>query len=631
MRRLHFFFLITAFLLCSALLLAACGQTPEKTESAAVTGSASEAQPEDDTMLCWPFSPEIDRTTGAGISSFTKEGAILFRNSDGKVTFESGDLPDLTITDPEEALRFAETYTADTSYLEGSELLFGRSDTFLGITVYTFLQKLDTIVLDRGVLKVITKEDGTLIGVADSLLSDETEDFNYAEDIGHTSYDLDARFPGYEREIYTAELTDSLKRPVSISVPVVKDPATGKQYLADLERRIYCTELPENVSEKIEDMDRFDPVCMQTGKNIESKLITYSYMIRVYDLFAGKGWYGPDGRGTVCQLIFDDSGESDGNASFNGYADGFMNFSFGVNDEAGQSLRIIAHEFMHGVSDTNHIGPYKNETGALDEAISDNMGDAVESALLNIGFPENDWFECMRRIHTNQRPLYVWDEYYLPPADILTSENDEGGVHTNSAIISMLSYRLAEAGMSPSERFDFWMMFDLCLTPATGFQETAARLPFIAETAGMPEYGPVLRQAAEELNLIAMQVPETPPDGQAFLWIRLPDTEIFSSGPVALQYMRAGAEYESMTYPAEGSEMILAVLQEGYYSLSLRIGYNPEFDEGEEEPLYFFWNGSEWIPEDELKEEDFDVSALSVYLAGGEEYDLDTSSLSGVR
>lgn len=624
MHKVYYLLLVLITALCLSASLAACGNAaePKASAEAAPQGSSSVSLKDDDTMLSWPFSEEIDRTTGAGISAFTEEGAIRFTDSRGRVTFESGALEGGPVTNEEEALEIAEDYAQEYGCLEGSELLFGRADTFRGITVYTFLQGVEGIILDRGIFKVITKEDGTLVAIANSLLTDDEESLSEAVDAERISYDLENRFSGYEKETWTGELTGSMKQTVSVSVTVMKDPATGNQYLADPDRGILCTFLPADLQEQPETMDRFETVCLQTGENIESKLITYSYITRVYDYFAGKGWQGPDGRGTASQLIFDDSGESDGNASFNGYADGFMNFSFGVNDEASQNLQVIAHEFMHGVSNTNHIGPYENETGALDEAMSDNMGDAVESALLEVDNEENTWFEYMHEIHKNQRPLYVWDEYYLPPAGRFTSSNDLGGVHTNSAIISMLSLRLAEAGMTPSERFDFWMMFDLTLSPATGFQETAARLPFVAEAAGMPEYAPVLRQAAKQLNLVDLSLPEELPAHQCLLTLELPDTELVRDNPVALQYQREDAEYESSAFPIRDTSRITVVLREGSYMITLRIGADPELDGAEEEPVYYFWDGKEWIPGSEVEPESFDDSILSVNLVGGKKYDL---------
>lgn len=619
---------ITCIILTLVLCLTGCGGAEgpsgggEVGSAAEMSGSSLVKTYDDDTLLSWPFSKEIDRTTDAGVSTFTEEGAIRFTNGEGRVTFESGSFEGENVRNEQEALEIAEDYAEEAGYFEGSEILYGRTDSFKGITVYTFLQQAEGIILDRGILKVITKEDGTLIGIANALLTGEEEDLSFTDGPDRVSYDLNLRFRGFETETHTAELKDSLGQPVSVSVPVVKDPETGNQYLADPQRNILCTELPDNSEEKPETMDRFDSVCLQSSKNTESKLITYSYFLRVYDYFAEKGWQGPDGRKTTCQLIFDDSGESDGNASFNGYVDGFMLFSFGVNDEASQSLQVMAHEFMHGVSSTNHIGSYKNETGALDEGISDNMGDAVESVFLNDTFATDDWFESLLRVHTNHRPLYVWDEYYLPPAGMMTTSNDSGGVHTNSSILSMLSYRLAEAGMSFPELFDFWMMFDLTLTPATGFQETAARLPFVAEAAGMPEYAPVLRQAAKELNLIDMSFPETLPSHQFLLTIRLPEDESFHQNPVTLICQREGAQYESSTYPMKGTGEIAVVLQEGDYILTLRVGEDPDMTETEEKPDYFYWNGTKWIPEEEMGDF-YDYDSLSVPFEGGKKYQAD--------
>ena len=56
--------------------------------------------------------------------------------------------------------------------------------------------------------------------------------------------------------------------------------------------------------------------------------------------------------------------------------------------------------------------------------------------------------------------------------------------------------------------------------------------------------------------------------------------------------------------------------------LLLRIGYDPNLDEAEDEPLYFLWNGTKWVPENEGGVESLNNSANYVTFEGGKTYEL---------
>ena len=131
--------------------------------------------------------------------------------------------------------------------------------------------------------------------------------------------------------------------------------------------------------------------------------------------------------------MIDFTGESDGNAYYGGFRDGFHYFGFGTNDYASQSIQVIAHEFMHGVSATNHIGNYENETGALNEAISDLIGSAVEADIMGTTMEQDGWLRSFKESHQDEYPLFIWDEYYIPSTDTPDQNvNDLGSVHHNA-------------------------------------------------------------------------------------------------------------------------------------------------------------------------------------------------------
>ncbi|MBN3553868.1 peptidase M4 family protein [Fictibacillus nanhaiensis] len=142
-------------------------------------------------------------------------------------------------------------------------------------------------------------------------------------------------------------------------------------------------------------------------------------------------------------------GRNYNNAFWNGqqmvYGDGdgttFVSLSGG--------LDVVAHELTHAVTDFSSDLVYQNESGALNESLSDIFGTLVEH-------------------HTNNNPDYeIGEDIYTPnkAGDALrsmsdptkygdpdhysvryTGTSDNGGVHINSGIINKAAYLLAVGG-----------------------------------------------------------------------------------------------------------------------------------------------------------------------------------------
>ncbi|MBY6037617.1 M4 family metallopeptidase [Fictibacillus nanhaiensis] len=142
-------------------------------------------------------------------------------------------------------------------------------------------------------------------------------------------------------------------------------------------------------------------------------------------------------------------GSNYNNAFWNGsqmvYGDGdgttFIPLSGGID--------VVAHELTHAVTDTSSDLVYQNESGALNEAMSDIFGTLVE-------------------YHDNNNPDFeIGEDIYTPgtPGDALrsmsdptkyndpdhysvryTGTGDNGGVHINSGIINKAAYLLSEGG-----------------------------------------------------------------------------------------------------------------------------------------------------------------------------------------
>lgn len=563
----------------------------------------ADEQVDPDSLLSWPFMEEIDWETDADISPFTEEGSIVHYNDKGEITFASGIFGNAEAADKDEAQKTAEDFMNRSGAFGDSELVFHRADAFKNIISYNFYQMYDGNIFSDGLIKVLTDKDGAVLAIASSLISEPDEMTQIYEEMDLPE-DVRAEYDGWETENYSCGVQNLENGAKDVSVPVVKDPETGNRYLVDPEREIVCTDYHEQ-----------SIICVENNEMINSEALTFSIFIRVYDYFKEKGWTGPDGQGTPCMLMFDTSGESNGNASYGGHYDGYQIFNFGVNDLASQAISVLAHEFMHGVSHTNRIGSYINETGALDEAMSDMIGNAVDADVNNfIELSDDMWLCAFLNGHIYENPLYIWDECYTPVTMHLTEDNDWGNVHKNSSIISILSYRLSEAGMTPSQRFDYWMTFDLTITPATDFAEIRDRLKWCAWASGMPEYAPVLVQAARAIGLGETSLPESVRGHQCLVTMELANYETLEGYSVNLKCFNTDKQMEFVTWAAAGTNTVAAVLAEGNYIFSMAM----EDEEGKIAYLYV-WNGQSWENTDEqsLQEECYSEDSRYIIRAEG--------------
>ncbi|TAN32721.1 hypothetical protein EPN28_04365 [Patescibacteria group bacterium] len=110
------------------------------------------------------------------------------------------------------------------------------------------------------------------------------------------------------------------------------------------------------------------------------------------------------------------------------------------------NLPVVGHEYMHGVAHFN--GPpltYAYESGAIEEANADIFGQALENAVTGssswrIGpTGGNLWRNIVNPASLNDPDRFYSNNFYC-------GDNDEGGVHNNSNVISHAAYLLATGG-----------------------------------------------------------------------------------------------------------------------------------------------------------------------------------------
>lgn len=112
-----------------------------------------------------------------------------------------------------------------------------------------------------------------------------------------------------------------------------------------------------------------------------------------------------------------------------------------------KDLDVIGHEFTHGVTDFSAQLKYENQSGALNEAMSDILGEMVELYVNG----SNDWL-----IGANSGPALrnmANPEMQGQPSKMsqfrqLSIDQDYGGVHSNSGIINKSFYNLSQSKTS---------------------------------------------------------------------------------------------------------------------------------------------------------------------------------------
>ncbi|HYK40983.1 MAG TPA: M4 family metallopeptidase [Thermoanaerobaculia bacterium] len=151
---------------------------------------------------------------------------------------------------------------------------------------------------------------------------------------------------------------------------------------------------------------------------------------------------------------------------------------FGDADRYAGSVDVVGHEMTHGVTSKTAGLVYQDQSGALNEALSDIFGEMVE----NYATGSNDWIVGSRManpIRNMANPAQFGDPAKM--SQYVQTTTDHGGVHTNSGIINQAYYLLAQGmpgaiGLRDSERI-FYRALTVHLTKNAQFLD--ARLAAI--------------------------------------------------------------------------------------------------------------------------------------------------------
>ena len=411
-------------------------------------------------------------------------------------------------------------------------------------------------------------------------------------------------FTGMEKETFSQEVTYHDGRTEELTFPVMRDTETGTVYLGDVDRQIICADYLD-----------FSTDYTITGRSAEDgafdekEVVIYNNFLKIYDFFEETGWHGPDGEGSPVMILMDwvdEEGNPAENACYAGKINGFQIFQFDREENFGECVDVMAHEFAHcltGKMMVNNL--YLNDYGAINEAMSDIFGNLVESMLGEttdetwlVGETGGEAARCMSDPHQYEQPEFILDQYYVPNAAAGTDNNDDGGVHSNSSLLNLIAYRLHENGMPEEEELYFWMNVALALVPRTDYAQMAELLPWCMEFTGYTEYLDILEDAIAEVCIAEDAELEDIPEGCGMIVSFLPE-DFGEDQEVQVSFISMETDAEFVTWPEGESGIVFATLPSGYYAAVLYL-----LDQDGE--LSGAWYGSPdgWISEEEYDEAD---------------------------
>ena len=166
---------------------------------------------------------------------------------------------------------------------------------------------------------------------------------------------------------------------------------------------------------------------------------------------------------------------------------------------------VMSHEYTHGINGQLTMSQYFNGAGAVMESYADIIGDQM--SMLN-GYPEcvdgSEWHiggnlgKYLRNMGAPEEfymPKFPGGNYYLwPVTEVIQTDFDNGGVHTNSSILNFLTYCMVngtgeanEATFTMDECLDVWFDTLYYTNYQSDYYDVACYLQLAAKSMGLPE------------------------------------------------------------------------------------------------------------------------------------------------
>ncbi len=105
-------------------------------------------------------------------------------------------------------------------------------------------------------------------------------------------------------------------------------------------------------------------------------------------------------------------------------------------------LDVVAHELTHGVTQYSANLIYQNQSGALNESVSDIFAMLIDQNDYTIG--EDSWLASPGYLRSMSDPTLAGQPKHME--DYVNTTSDNGGVHTNSGIPNFAAYLMTAGG-----------------------------------------------------------------------------------------------------------------------------------------------------------------------------------------
>jgi len=208
----------------------------------------------------------------------------------------------------------------------------------------------------------------------------------------------------------------------------------------------------------------------------------YDYLGSTFDFYANAyGRNSIDGKGIPLNGTVHYGREYD-NALWDGRRMIFGDGDTVIFDRFTIALDVIGHELTHGVTQYDNGLLYSEQSGALNESISDVFGSLVKQSTLNQTADQADWLIGVGLIigggalRSMKEPAAGFDPQPSHMRDYVDTVKDNGGVHINSGIPNYAFYLAAVGigGYAWQEAGLIWYLTLPLVPPTAQFQDFAS-------------------------------------------------------------------------------------------------------------------------------------------------------------
>ncbi|SHK61069.1 M4 family metallopeptidase [Fibrobacter sp. UWB12] len=230
----------------------------------------------------------------------------------------------------------------------------------------------------------------------------------------------------------------------TVNFPVTVD-ENGTRYLYDSDRNIEVLRC-----QKANSCDGAKISRKTTPWTTEKDAISaYTNMIKAYDFYKYElGHKGADANGLPIKVIvgfYEKEGEPYPGGACHWYCNGNTNICVGEADEYAKCLDVMGHEYTHGVEHFIWKPIYNDESGALNEAFADIMGEFIQDGVLDEhaedlkGGP-NRYFNDPTKTSYYDSRIKKWVKCPKHYKDKFDGSYDHYGVHINCGIVCYAAY-----------------------------------------------------------------------------------------------------------------------------------------------------------------------------------------------